>query len=77
MRSLGRESSKDEGAGIHAYLGVQSFNWGAVESLGAAAILPTYASALADGDASLSDGKDTDEDGFSGLCWDLAVVLTC
>ena len=58
------ESSEDEGDGIHAYLGAQSFDWGAV---GAAAIRPTHASALADGDGPLSDGKDTDEEGFSGL----------
>ena len=61
------ESSEDEGDGIYAYLGAQLFNWGAVASLGAAAIQPTHASALADGDGPLSDGRDTDEECFSGL----------
>ena len=51
------ESSEDEGDGIHAYLGAQSFDWGAVESLEAVAIRPTHASALADGDAPCLMGK--------------------
>ena len=45
MRSQGKllnhsdeESSADEGDGIHVYLGVRFFDWGAVESLRAVAI---------------------------------------
>ena len=57
--------------------GVQSSGWGAVESLGAAAIQPTHASTLADGDDPLSDEKATDEEGFSGMRMDLAVALAC
>ena len=62
---------------MHAYLRAQSFDWGAVESLGAAAILPTHTSALGNGNGPLSEGKDTDGEGFSGLLRDLAVALTC
>ena len=50
-----------------AFMGVQLFGWGAVEFLGSAAIRPTHTDALADGDGPLSDGKVTDEEGFSGL----------
>ena len=46
---------------------MQFFDWGVVESLGAVAIRPTHARDLADGDGPLSDGKDTLEEGFSGL----------
>ena len=60
------ESSGDED-GIHANLGAQLFNWGAVESLGAVAIQSTHASSLAYGNGSLSDGEDTGKEGFSGL----------
>ena len=70
-----KESSEDEGDGIHAYLGVQYLNWGAVKSLGAATIRSTHASVLTDSDGPLSDGKVTDEEGFSSLWRDLAVVL--
>ena len=44
---------------------MQSFNWGAVEFLGAAAIRPTHASALADNDGPLADddGPLADDDG--------------
>ena len=38
-----------------------------MESLGAAAVQSTLTGTLADCDGSLSDGKDTDEEGFSGL----------
>ena len=48
-----------------------------MESLGAAAIRSTHASALADGVGHLSDGKDTDEESFSGLWRALAIVLAC
>ena len=46
---------------------MQFYDWGAVESLGAVAIRPTHAGNPADGDGPLSEGKDTDEEGFSGL----------
>ena len=46
-----------------------------MESLGAAAIQPTHASTLADGVGPLSDEKDTDEEGFSGMRRDHAVAL--
>ena len=68
------ESCEVEGDGTHAYLGAQFFfYWGTVESLRSVVIQPTHASALADGDGPLSDGKDpylierTNEKGFSGL----------
>ena len=61
------ESSRNEGDGFLVYLEAQPFNWGAVESLGAAAFHQTHASVLADGDGPPSNGKDTDEEGFSGL----------
>ena len=70
------ESSEDEGNGIHAYLGAQFFDWGAVESLGAAIILPTYASAVADGDGPYLMGR-TQMRKVSQICEDLAVVLAC
>ena len=36
------ESIGDQGDGINAYLGMQFFDWGAVESMGATAIRPTH-----------------------------------
>ena len=56
------QSSGDEGDGIHAYLGVHSFDKGAVDSLG---LQPFNQHALADGGGPLSDGKVTDVDVFS------------
>ena len=35
--------------------------------MGATAIRPTHVSTLAGSDEPISDGKDTDEEGFSGL----------
>ena len=60
-------SSEDDGEGFHAYLEVQFFDWAAVESMGAVAIQLIDSSPLAYSEGPLSDGKDTDEEGFSGL----------
>ena len=47
--------------------GSMVFRLGRFESLGDAAIQVQHASTLADGDAPLSNGEDTDAECFSGL----------